>query len=221
MCAHVAGAMVVILVTGSPGCGKTTLVRAVANRVATHAQWRVCGFFSRELRHGNGQRCGFELVDAADERLRCTLATAGAGVSGTGPRVSKYVVNVVEMEQFCGERMEAFLRENKTNDQASKSQMRKTLFLLDEVGKMELFSHRFRAAARKLLVDGHAEEACAPVSRAHVLCTIVQKSNDPLVQEIRGLQGPHIEHVQVTTDNREALVSELSQLLLESSDAPA
>ncbi|MGE5831636.1 MAG: nucleoside-triphosphatase, partial [Methanomicrobiales archaeon] len=47
-----------ILVTGAPGCGKTTLVRRVAENLEAIP---VAGFYTEEIRE-KGERVGFALV---------------------------------------------------------------------------------------------------------------------------------------------------------------
>ena len=53
-----------LLLTGLPGCGKTTVVRRVAERLG---DLRVAGFLSLELRE-HGQRVGFEAIDLSGQR---------------------------------------------------------------------------------------------------------------------------------------------------------
>ena len=48
----------ILLVTGVPGIGKTTLVRRLAMQLQ---QYRIGGFYTEEIRTG-GQRQGFRLV---------------------------------------------------------------------------------------------------------------------------------------------------------------
>lgn len=50
------------LVTGKPGCGKTTLTKAIATKLqAQLGAGSVCGFITTELRDANGVRIGFDL----------------------------------------------------------------------------------------------------------------------------------------------------------------
>lgn len=124
------GAGHVLLITGVPGVGKTTLIRRVAERLPGT---KLGGFYTEELREA-GARAGFRLVDFAGNAL--TFAHIGF----KGPRVSRYGVDVAALDA----RAEALL--------APRPQV--TLTLVDEIGKMECLSPRFVAAMRHLLASG-------------------------------------------------------------------
>ncbi len=117
----------VLLVTGVPGVGKTTVIRRVAERLRGQA---LGGFYTEELREG-GQRTGFRLIDFAGGALTF------AHVAISGPRVSRYGVDVAALDA----RAETLLAPRQ--DVA--------VYLVDEIGKMECLSPRFVAAMRHLL----------------------------------------------------------------------
>ncbi len=80
--------MPTVLVTGPPGCGKTTLMRRAVAELGVPA----AGFYTEEIRAA-GRREGFALV-TLDGR-RATLAS----VRIRGPhRVSRYGVDVQALE---------------------------------------------------------------------------------------------------------------------------
>lgn len=120
----------VLLVTGTPGVGKTTLIRRVAGRLAGHT---LSGFYTEEVREA-GQRVGFRLVDFDGHAL--TFAHVGI----MGPHVSRYGVDVAALDA----RAEALL--------APRPEV--AVYLVDEIGKMECLSPRFVAAMRRLLGSG-------------------------------------------------------------------
>lgn len=114
----------VLLITGRPGVGKTTLVR----RLAEAFPGRVGGFYTQEVREG-GRRTGFLLV---------TLEGAAAPFAHrewrhTVHRVGGYGVDVGVLERLGV----AAIREAVAGRRA---------VLVDEVGKMELASPAFRDA---------------------------------------------------------------------------
>lgn len=119
----------VLLITGMPGVGKTTVIRRVAERL--HGT-QLGGFYTEELREA-GQRTGFRLVDFEGRAL--TFAHVGF----SGPRVSRYGVDVAALDA----RAEALLA----------PRPEAAVYLVDEIGKMECLSPRFIAAMRRLLAS--------------------------------------------------------------------
>jgi len=117
-----------ILLTGAPGCGKTTVVRAVVELLAGV---RAAGFYTEEVR-GRAGRTGFRVVglDGSSRRL---ASMEGQG----GPRVGRYVVHVSEFEAVALPQLE--IRPGLE------------LLVIDEIGKMECLSPAFVAAARGAL----------------------------------------------------------------------
>ena len=84
--------MPVLLLTGRPGVGKTTIIRAVAQRLA---DTRPAGFYTEEVRAGRARR-GFRLVTFEGE------TAIMADVDFPPPRVGRYGVDVATIEQVVG-----------------------------------------------------------------------------------------------------------------------
>jgi nucleoside-triphosphatase len=122
---------VALLLTGRPGVGKTTVLRAAAQQLAS---FRLVGFYTEEIRAGRERR-GFRLVTFGDE------GAIIAHVDLPAPRVSKYGVDVATIDRFA-----ASLRP---------STSRSGLYLIDEIGKMECLSAAFVEATRRLIESGH------------------------------------------------------------------
>ena len=78
--------MTIIILTGAPSVGKTTIVMGVAKKLKERVMM-VGGVVSREVRTNN-VRTGFDFIDLATND-RGILAS----VTGNGPRVGKYFVN--------------------------------------------------------------------------------------------------------------------------------
>ncbi|MFZ5790801.1 MAG: nucleoside-triphosphatase [Pseudomonadota bacterium] len=118
----------VLLVTGRPGIGKTTVIRRVADLLEDRC---LRGFYTEEVREG-GERRGFRLV-GFDGTTRM-IAHVDFPRSH---RVGKYGVEV----DAIGEAAAALLRP----DPAAYA------YLVDEIGKMECLSEDFVAAMRALV----------------------------------------------------------------------
>jgi nucleoside-triphosphatase len=116
------------LITGLPGCGKTTLFRKL---VGQFHPFRPVGFFTEEIREA-GVRKGFALrsLDGRQGVL------AHVGFSGC-PRVGKYGVDVAGFESFLTE--------------ISLDVPKAALVMIDEIGKMECLSRRFQQMIRDIL----------------------------------------------------------------------
>jgi nucleoside-triphosphatase len=110
-----------ILLTGPPGCGKTTVILRTLGLLSHPA----AGFYTEELRSGGGGRLGFDVV-ALDGR-RGPLARVGRA----GPQVGKYAVDLSSFEEIGMRAVEAGLAEPHI------------LLVIDELGKMELLSRAF------------------------------------------------------------------------------
>ena len=121
----------VYLLTGSPGTGKTTVVRQAIARSKVKAG----GFYTEEIRIG-GARQGFRIVtlDGQD----AILAHVD---SHSRYRVSKYGVDVQNLDNV------GVAAINQAIDESD-------LIVIDEIGKMELFSPRFRDAVLKAIDSG-------------------------------------------------------------------
>jgi nucleoside-triphosphatase len=117
----------ILLLTGVPGIGKTTVIRRAA---AALDERRVKGFTTAEIRSG-GQRVGFAL-ETFDGR-----STVFAHVDiRSPPRVGKYGVDVGALDQLVHSALAPHAAQ---------------VYLIDEIGKMECLSSRFVKAVTTLL----------------------------------------------------------------------
>jgi nucleoside-triphosphatase len=160
-----------ILLTGKPGCGKTTLIRNVLEGLTgTNAG----GFYTQEIRGGGG-RVGFKIntLDGKEGVL--------AHVDYKGRfRVGKYFVNIDDIDEIG---VKSIL-----------DSLKKDLIIIDEIGRMELFSEKFRDVTLMALGTGR------------VLGTIMLGS-DPFVEGIK--EREDVEIIPVTLKNRDFLVGEI------------
>ena len=120
-----------IHITGPPGCGKSTFIIRIAQKIGDRAS----GFTTAELRSANGAREGFKITTLsgkegilAHKRLR------------EGPRVGSYRVNLRDLDDIGAAELEAAIDDPATE-----------LIVVDEIARMELFSPRFRRAIERAL----------------------------------------------------------------------
>ena len=118
-----------LLLTGAPGCGKTTVLERVAEHLG---DLRVAGFLTLELRE-HGQRVGFEAVGLGGRRAILAHVRFRSPVS-----VGRYGVEPDRLVPLIEEEL---VRPPGTVD----------AYLIDEIGKMECHCPQFILAMRRLL----------------------------------------------------------------------
>ncbi len=166
----------VYLLTGRPGAGKTSLIKqAVAG-----FQGVAGGFYTEEIR-SQGTRLGFKLVTLDGQEA--ILAHAD---SHSRYRVSKYGVDVDNL------------------DRVGVSALRQAagqcdLVVVDEIGKMELFSASFRETVRQIISSGK-----------RVLGTIMFNPN-PWADAVK--HQPQVHLVEVTRANHHQVLDDLRHWL--------
>eukprot|EP01138_Halocafeteria_seosinensis_P014081 gb/GECG01014379.1/.p1 GENE.gb/GECG01014379.1/~~gb/GECG01014379.1/.p1 ORF type:complete len:197 (+),score=35.73 gb/GECG01014379.1/:1-591(+) len=183
-----------VFFTGPPGIGKSTLVSRVASTLKERLGCdSVKGFVTEEVRRG-GTRQGFDVVTTDSKRFPLSRAFA-EGEETTGPKVGKYTVF---LEDFNCAVDEIFPEEETRATQ--------TVFALDEVGKMELFSDKFKDKVSTFLETSR---------EVHVIGTVPMAKGGkqiPFVESICGRDDVAV--VEVTKDNRNSLVEETVSSLM-------
>ena len=174
-----------VLVTGQPGSGKTTLALRVVEILRERGE-PLAGFTTSEIRRG-GRRTGFTIAGIGG--LERTLAVRG----GDGPRVGSYGVDVTAFEEVALLELQNGLELGHT-------------LIVDEIGKMELLSERFRDLLPSILE--------AP----RVLATI-HAHRHPVTDAIRSRPDVHL--VEVSGARRGAQARAIAGLVCDASGAHA
>ena len=129
-----------VLVTGQPGCGKTTLVKNILAAGQSMGSVKFSGFYTDEVLRG-GKRIGFDVVTIPDGRRGVLSRKSREGRYAACPRVGAYSVDVSAFEQL------ALPTLSPADDPEN------TIVVIDEIGRMELKSDAFKNAVEKLLGD--------------------------------------------------------------------
>jgi nucleoside-triphosphatase len=163
-----------LFLTGNPGVGKTTLIRAMVERL----EGITCaGFYTEETRQG-GQRTGFRI--ATLDGQEGTLASVGT----QKPTVGKYSIHVEEFEKLVLRCLDP-----STNPA--------DLYVIDEIGKMELLSRQFKIRIIELLAQP-----------TNLLATITKKGNG-FIDQIK--RRSDVEIIEITRKNRDELSEKLTR----------
>lgn len=162
----------VYLLTGRPGTGKTSLIK----KVAAQMKGKAGGFYTEEIRT-RGIREGFRLVTLDGEEAIL------AHVNIDSPyRVSKYGVDIDALERLG---IPALRR----------ATQQCALVVIDEIGKMELYSATFREVVAQMIDSG-----------TRILGTIMLNPN-PWPDAIK--RQPQVHLITVTRDNYQQVLEEL------------
>jgi len=166
-----------IFITGKPGIGKTTLIREILKEVNLPSG----GFYTQEIREEKG-RLGFKIItlDGKEGIL--------SHINFKSPyKVGKYKVNLKDLEEIAVRSMLEALGAEK-------------LIVIDEIGKQEMFSEKFKEAV-----------ILALESKNKVLGTI-KITPDPFTNKIRERKDTIVWELQ--EGNREEIKEKLKSLLI-------
>jgi len=165
-----------ILITGAPGVGKTTVIK---NLCADPRHLNPVGFYTQEIRE-QGVRKGFELVSLDGRRSILSHVDIESH-----HRVGKYGVDVAGFERFL--------------DTIDFNCPTTGLIVIDEIGKMECLSQKFRTLLIRWL---DAEK--------RLLATIAFKGGG-IIQEVKRREDAIL--LEVTYRERDTIPSRIVELL--------
>ncbi|XP_068751479.1 cancer-related nucleoside-triphosphatase homolog [Montipora capricornis] len=181
-----------VLLTGSPGVGKTTLCRKVYE-VLKEKGIQIQGFYTEEVRTSpEKSRIGFDIVTLDGQRgPLARVKREGQTARGrASPSVGNYLVDVRSFEQLALPTIKVCSSSN-------------TVVVVDEVGKMELFSQSFVNYVRELF----------SLSQATILATVPVTKQRPIafVDELKRREDVTL--IEVSRSSRDELVGEVVRML--------
>jgi len=152
----------ILLLTGSPSVGKTTVLLKVVEALKTKGH-SVGGMVSREIRSGDS-RVGFEILDLNTGK-RGWLAHVN---QKSGPQIGRYRVNLNDLDNIGAAAIANAVEEC-------------NVVAIDEIGPMELFSQRFKEAVLK-----------AVESRKLVVGVVHLKARDHLIDNVKAREDAEV-----------------------------
>ncbi len=171
----------VYLLSGGPGTGKTTIIKEVLRKF----QGRAGGFYTEEIR-GNGAREGFRIITLDGK------SAILAHIDIKSPyHVGRYGVDIEALDRIG---VSAIREAVKSSE----------LVIIDEIGRMELFSPSFKEAVLEAIGSGK-----------RVLGTIMLKSH-PFSDEVK--ISPGVALISVARSNRNEVLGEVLGWLEEAKD---
>ena len=149
-----------ILITGSPGIGKTTLILQLNDYLKDN--YHISGFYTGEIRK-DGIRTGFNITtfDGIEKILASTALSSHH-------RVGKYGVSLSNLDEIV--------------NQLSHMDETPDFWFIDEIGKMESFSRNFRSFIDKIFVENTPVIATIAKSAGGWISDIRQHHNAKLVE---------------------------------------
>ncbi|MEM5882951.1 MAG: NTPase [Candidatus Aenigmatarchaeota archaeon] len=123
-----------IFITGMSGIGKSTVLEKVLS-VLKERKKKVGGFVTPEIRE-KGKRVGFCVKDIYSNEVG-VLASKDIKI---GPKLGSYGINLEEFERIALKAMDFALKEC-------------DIIAIDEIGKMEFFSQKFREKLTQVILS--------------------------------------------------------------------
>jgi nucleoside-triphosphatase len=146
-----------LLITGPPRSGKTTLVKKALSIPSLRKNAK--GFLTEEYRR-KGQRIGFHIL-TVPEGKKAILSLKGFP---SPYKVGSYGIDLEALEEWGCLAI-------------SQGLARKNIIIVDEIGKMELFSEKFRTTLGEAL-DSHQKVLATIMQSSHAFSDMIKKRTD-------------------------------------------
>ena len=158
---------------GRPGIGKTTLILKIVNQLKDK---KLGGFYTEEIRAG-GQREGFSIKTLdGQEGILAHKRTVSA------EKIGKYGVNLKDLEEIGAKAIEKALTDS-------------DIIIIDEIGKMEMFSRSFKGVVQEALNSPKKVIATVPIHESFFLKKIKSRYDSEIIE--------------ITKQNRDSLADEV------------
>jgi nucleoside-triphosphatase len=166
-----------ILICGSPGVGKTTLIKKILKKI----NLRAGGFYTEEIRE-RSNRVGFKIISLDNQEG--ILAHINIKDS---QRVGRYGVNIYDLENIGVKSLSQSLRDD-------------DLIIIDEIGKMEIFSDKFK------------EKVLACLNSEKFVVATIGIGGDKYISRIK--ERDDVIVFKMNRENRDRLIDRISFLIL-------
>jgi nucleoside-triphosphatase len=166
-----------ILICGSPGVGKTTLIKKILKKI----NLRAGGFYTEEIRE-RSNRVGFKIISLDNQEG--ILAHINIKDS---QRVGRYGVNIYDLENIGVKSLSQSLRDD-------------DLIIIDEIGKMEIFSDKFK------------EKVLACLNSEKFVVATIGIGGDKYISRIK--ERDDVIVFKMNRENRDRLIDRIPSLIL-------
>jgi nucleoside-triphosphatase len=160
-----------LLITGPPRSGKTTLIKKILKE--NHLVHRTRGFITEEFREA-GKRVGFRIITIPEGK---TAVLAKKGLISQY-LVGRYGVDMESLEAVACRSLSEALCQGK-------------IVVVDEIGKMELFSKNFQAEVMRA-IESPQKVLATVMHRPHDFADCIKKRDDVRVLSLRRENFPQV-----------------------------